>query len=105
MLSINLSKNSTAWNAYWITAEILLLTAFISGFYGIVHKNNHFDDEIDLMQSENKDVDSDTLKNAVRSLIQTSFEARICGIVALVCTCISFIMVTVLARALHIATP
>ena len=105
MPSINLTKNSTFWNVYWLTAEISLLAAFIAGFYGLAHKNKYSDDEVQLMLQDNEDVDSNMLKNAVRSLIQTSFEVKICGIVALVFTCISFIMVTILARALQIETP
>ena len=100
-----LKNGSKGWHAYWICAEVLLFAAFIAGFYGLAHKNSHFEDEVALLQANNEDVDSDTLKNAVRSLITTSFEARICGIVALICTCISFIMVTIVTRALDIATP
>ena len=100
-----LDAQSVGRHSFWICAEILLLVAFLAGFYGVVHTNRDSGYDVKLMTLENEDVDPDTLKNAVRSLILSGTEAKICGIVALVCVCLSFIMVTVLSRALNIAAP
>lgn len=98
----SLKKGTIGWNVYWICAEVFLFIAFISGFYGLMHKNQDYGDEQNLLKGG---TDNDTLVLAVKSLIITSDQVRICGVVALVCTIISFIMVTIMARVLGIGTP
>ena len=97
-----LARGKPGWHAFWISAELLLFVAFISGFYAIVHKTVDYDDQIKVLEDT---ADQDDVNKAVKSLAASNREVRAGGFVALTCTVLAFIMITVVSRILHVETP
>lgn len=88
--------------AYWICAEVLLFIGAAAGFYSVVHRSAHSREQETLLQQEDGETDDAKLVSVVKSITAAAKESRVFGIVALVCTCLSFFMATVLARILRI---
>ena len=97
-----LQYGQPGWHFFWISAELLLLVAFLTGFYAIVHKNDDSDYQQQFLHGD----DSETVRDgALRSIILSNNEARVCGYIAMACTSVAFIMVTLVSRFMHIPTP
>jgi hypothetical protein len=97
-----LQFGDNTWAFFWIASEVLLLIAFITGFYAVAHLNDEEGFQEQVLAGDTSD---DVIKGAVKSMAITTREARICGYVAMTCTALSFVMVTIISRVSRIPTP
>lgn len=97
-----LQYGQPGWHFFWISTELLLLVAFLTGFYAIVHKNDDSNYQQQFLDGD----DSEAVRDgALQSIILSNNEARICGYIAMACTSVAFIMATLVSRFMHIPTP